>query len=335
MINLNEIITEGRALMNRSITREGFVFTSITHPANVFDAIVIRSPDGALCDSLKLGLSERSFEEHVDFINRHKIEKALIIAENIEFIVKCPSLNCLRIIPADSACDGFDYSPLYKMPLIKGLQCMTEYGSKGFSSTVDCSKIAGLESIHVTNKHYANFNRIPSIKNLGISNYAESDLSEAFEGKELDTLSVFQSRIKTLAGVERSERLQCLYLHYNRSLEDISALSAVKHTLKALRIESCPKITDFSVLRELANLQLLELSGSNELPDLGFLRDMRSLKTFVFSMNVKNGDLLPCRKLSYVYCAKNRKHYNLKDSQLPKGEYIRGNEDIEPWRRQE
>ena len=83
------------------------------------------------------------------------------------------------------------------------------------------------------------------------------------------------------------------------------------------------------------NLELLELSGSNVLPNLDFVKTMVKLKTFVFNMNVLNGDLSPCLNLSYVFSEKNRKHYNLKEKDLPKGIYVRGNEDIEQWRRWE
>lgn len=44
---------------------------------------------------------------------------------------------------------------------------------------------------------------------------------------------------------------------------------------------------------------------------------MPRLKTFTFSMNVQDGDLRPCLNLSYASC-QNKKHYNLKDAQLPK-----------------
>jgi hypothetical protein len=89
------------------------------------------------------------------------------------------------------------------------------------------------------------------------------------------------------------------------------------------------------VLGELESLELLELSGNNELPNLNFLKTMKNLKTFVFNVNIKDGDLSQCLKLSYAFSEKNRKHYNLKDSDLPKGQYIRGNETIEEWRRLE
>ncbi|NLN03259.1 MAG: hypothetical protein GX166_00305 [Clostridiaceae bacterium] len=109
----------------------------------------------------------------------------------------------------------------------------------------------------------------------------------------------------------------------------------VKKTLNALRIENCPKIEDFSVLGELENLELLELTGNNVLPNLDFLKSMKNLKTFIFSMNVLDGDLNPCLNLSYVYSGKDRKHFNLKDKDLPKSKYVRGEENIEDWRRLE
>lgn len=336
MIDIHEMITDTRALTTGCILRDGFPFTSITYPANVYDAIAVKYPQDVSCFSSRIKGSSRSLEEQIAFINRHRIEKAFIIAESIDFITACPTLRHLRIIPADSAGDGFDYSPLYKMPHIKSLQCSTVYGLREeFSTYIDCAKINGLEDIHVTNSRYKNFQTVRTLKGLGLSDYGKKDLTEAFDSLILDTLAVFRSKTATLEGIEKSQKMQCLYLHDNRSLKDIRALEKVKKTLRALRIENCPKITDFSVLSELENLELLELSGSNELPGLGFLEKLKNLKTFIFSMNVKDGDLSPCLKLSYVYSERNRKHYNLKDAELPKSQYVHGNETIEEWRRLE
>lgn len=313
--------------------RNGFYFTAITHPSNIYDAIVVRYPHDISCF---VNGSSRSLKEQIEFINKYGIEKALIIAENIDFVTMCPTLKYLKIIPAGNVANGFDYSPLYDMYQIKSLQCSTIYGFKEeFSTYIDCAKINGLENIHVSNLEYKNFNTVETLKGLGLSNYKNRDLSEAFVSTILDTLSIFQSPIITLEGIQKSQKMQCLYLHYNRSLQDVSALKNVKKTLRALRIENCPKIKDFSVLGELENLELLELSGSNELESLSFLKKMKNIKTFIFNMNVNDGDLTPCLDLSYVYSEKNRKHYNLKDSELPKFQYIRGNETIEKWRRLE
>lgn len=311
--------------------REGFVFAGITHPGNIYDAIVIKYPHDVSCFSPRMEGSRHSLEEQIDFINKHKIEKALIIAENIDFITKCPTLKYLRVVPADSAGDKFDYSPFYRMPEMKCLQCSTVYGRKEeFSTCIDYSKFPQVENISVNQIGHKNYNKNKTLKSFGISGYRETDLTNMFDSQMLDTLSIIECKIRSLEGLQKSKRMQCLYLYYNRALQD---MRQVKKTLKALRIENCPKIEDFSVLGELENLELLQLSGSNTLPSLDFLKTMKNLKTFLFSMDVLDGDLSPCLDLSYVYSERNRKHYNIKDSMLPKGEYVRGNEEIEEWRR--
>lgn len=336
MVDRIHEVVDYKALADHYIIRDGYIFVAITHPANVFDAIVIKYPQDAVCFSPRLPNSKRSLEEHIALINELKIEKALVIAENISFIVECPSLRHFSITPADNAGNDFDYSPLYDMPEIKSLYCATVYGkNEEFFTTVDYSKVKGVESFSVCDSGDLNYQNISTVKDLSLSGFKDQDLKNAFSSSKLDTLTLIQCKVKSLEGIHKTKKMQCLYLYYNRYLKDISALQNVKKTLRALRIENCPKIEDFSVLGELENLELLELSGSNELPSLSFLKTMKNLKTFVFSMNVKDGDLSPCLNLSYVYSIKNRKHYNLKDMDLPKGQYVHGNETIELWRRLE
>ena len=336
MVNrINEIV-DYKALIDHYIIRDGYVFLPMEYPYNIFDAILIRYPQDAVCFSPRLPYSTRNFDEHIALINDLNLEKAVIIASDIDFIKACPSLKHLTVIPADNVGNGFDYSPLYDMPEIKSLSCATIYGrNEEFSTTIDYSQIKGIESFGVYNSGYLNYENITTTRSLFLSFYQKYDLQNAFSSVELDTLSLIQCKVKSLEGIQKSQKMQCLYLHYNRSLQDISALRKVKGTLRALRIENCPKIKDFSVLGELENLELLELSGSNELPNLNFIKNLKNLKTFIFSMNVKDGDLTPCLDLSYVYSEKNRKHYNIKDKELPKVQYVHGNETIEEWRRLE
>lgn len=317
--------------------REGFIFAPLTHPANLYDAIVIRNPEKADCWSPNWGFSKRSLEEHIQYVNDNQIEKAIIIAEDIAFISQCPGLSYLQVIPADLASSGSDYSPLYQMREIKYLSCNTIYGEReNLYSVIDYSKINGLIDLHISvSKGEVGYEKASTLKSLNVSHYNKKDLTDLFCSENLDSLRMVKCYNTSLDGLEKTSNMQCLYLHYNRLLNDISALRKVKKTLKALRIENCPKIEDFTVLGELDNLELLELSGSNVLPSLDFVKTMLNLKTFVFNMNVLDGDLSPCLNLSYVFSEKNRKHYNLKDKDLPKGIYVRGNEHIEQWRRWE
>lgn len=310
----------------------GFVFTKRFR----IPAIVLRAPLDAPCGSPRIPLSQRSLAEHIEYINKNKIESALVIANDLHFISKCPCLKYITAIPADNANHNFSFSPLYELKRVKRLTCYTaREGLKTGPFSVDYANFPNVESIHISGTGHKNFNQLKRLKNLGISGYNKSDLTQMFSSPVLSTLTMINCKVKTLDGLQQSKKMQCLYLYYNRSLNDISALREVKNTLRALRIENCAKINDFSVLEELENLELLELSGSNELPSLNFIGKMKKLKTFVFSVNVKDGDLSPCLNLSYVYSSKNRKHYNLKDADLPKGRYVRGNETLPDWLRLE
>ena len=62
------------------------------------------------------------------------------------------------------------------------------------------------------------------------------------------------------------------------------------------------------------------------------VKKMKKLKTFILDMNVLDGDLTPCLDISYVTCGKDRRHYNLKDSDLPKGKIYRPEKELELWR---
>ena len=317
----------------------GFGYMAITYPFNVHDAIIVKCKDVSDCETPQCDIPNHTIEEYVTYIQKNKIEKAVIILNDISFISLCSSLKFIQIIPSYQATAFFDFSPLYQMSEIKSIHCQNRYGSREqYLSEIDYSRINGLVDLSVNvNKGTLNYNKIATLKSLSIGGFhgKNRDLTDMFCSKELDTLHMMQCGIYSLNGIETSHKMQCLYLHYNRSLNDINALKKVKHTLKALRIENCPKITDFTVLKELENLELLELSGNNVLPNLNFLKTMKNLKTFTFSMNVLDGDLSPCMALSYVYSEKDRKYYNLKDADLPKGKYLRGNEDIEEWRRLE
>ena len=308
-------------LARRYTIYDGFIFTALTEPANVYDAIVIRNPETVDCFGPHYGISTHSLAEHIQYVNENQIEKAIIIAEDIAFITRCSCLSYLRVIPADSAAGGFDYSPLYQMPQIKYFTCNTVYGGlqERRQTSIDYSKINGIQELNVEiEKGDSNYDKGETLKRLSVSNFKGSSPSSLFCSELLEELDVVQSSLKSLDGIDRSKNISSVSLYYNRSLTDISELEKISDSLQELVIEYSPKITDFSCLQKLINLKYLTLTGSNDLRDLSFLKAMPKLKVFSFSMNVLDGDLTPCLNVPYVDCAKNRKHYNLKDKDLPK-----------------
>ena len=122
-MNIHEVITDSRVFSQFCILRNGHEFKPLTFPANVYDALVIKSPPEATCVYPPIVHTGHSLSEQIDFVNRYKIEKAIVVADNISFITKCPTLKYINVIPMNGSGNNFDFSPLYKMPEIKTLCC--------------------------------------------------------------------------------------------------------------------------------------------------------------------------------------------------------------------
>lgn len=300
-----------------SLTR----FSPITDGFYVLDDyLVILSPFDVVWESPVLARSRKTLQEHIQYIQENQLEKVFVVAEDISFLRQCPSVTSVKIIPAYSAAT-FDYSALYDMPNLKELNCQTVYGYKDTLKTeLDYSHFHSAQCVYASGaKGHKNLESVRGLRQLylGQGQPASKALS-GFDFSKLTKLDLCQSPIRSLDGIEQAACLQKLRLSYCRSLEDIAALASVGESLTFLEIESCGKIKDFSSLYCLPNLENLVLFGSNTLPNLGFLKGMPKLKSFRFTMNVLDGDLSLCKNIPYVYC-KNRKHYNLKNEALPKG----------------
>ncbi|MBQ6687894.1 MAG: leucine-rich repeat domain-containing protein [Bacteroidales bacterium] len=321
MSKLDDVITDNDLLIAHRISRQGFIFTGL-EKANVYNAIIVRNPVDCDCwCPARLGFSKHSLEEHIAFINEHKLERAIIVAEDLQFITQCPSLKYLKIIPADTAPEPFDYSPLYVMPELRYLECATHYGgsSEPYATTIDYAQVNGVSELCIVGDGHLNYQQLGSLEEITLNELKNMrDLQEFSGCTSVKNLSFTMCGLRTLDGIEQMHSLRALSLEYMRTLADISALSRTADTLTHLHIEKCPKIKDFSCLNDLVNLESLSLHGKNELPDLSFLNALKKLKIFTFSMNVLSNDLTPCLRLPYAVCSHDRKTYNLKDKDLPK-----------------
>lgn len=310
---------------------DGMLFVPVTFPYNI--------PDALLIENLQI-------QQLVEYCNRKHIQKAFIQGvQNFEFLRDCKSIEHITIelrLPFDayaalkSAVISYDLSSLQSLPNLKSIDIREDerYGSRA-KVLLDLGRIKGLEEFCGDYKFANGLSEAIQLKTLQLSKFKKFDLLELKQLSLLDTVHFSFSNLESLDGVQNFPRLQCLYLSYNRRLHDISDLRHVKKNLRALRIENCPRIQDFTVLYELENLELLELSGKNDLPSLDFINEMPNLKTLIFSVNILDGNLSPCKNLSWAYSERNRKHYNVKDADLPKITYHHGNENIELWRRLE
>lgn len=315
---INEPITSGAPLRDGFLIRDGFVFT-ITDRPSIFDTLVIRVPHDAVAFLGHRGFSDRTLSEHIALINEYQLEKIIVICNDLSFITQCPSVKHVSVYPADTVGNGFDFSPLYHLPNLVEVNCCTEHGIEGrFRSNIDYAKFHDIKNIAVTGSGHIGYDQLTSLEEIWISNdKKKTELGEISNSSILRKITLMQCAIQSLNGIEKFPQLSSLVLYNNRRLSDISALANVSNSLKTFAIESSFRVSDFTVLSQLVNLEHLHLYGHNSLPNLHFLKNMKKLKTFCFTMNVEDGDLTLCRNLPYASC-KNRRHYNLRDDDLPK-----------------
>lgn len=302
------------------LDREGFIFTA--HPNlgdKIFNIIKIVNVQHQESSFRK---STRSLDEHIKLINDYNIKEANILADDISFLKECPSLTRLSIRPSREYGEKFDYSPLYGRTIEK-LYCVTdaqEGAPYKVKTSIEYSQINGLKEVFICGKGHNDFEQIDTLEKLRIrENKEHKNLKTISKSKELQKLNILLCSINTLDGIEQFCDLKSLSLEYCRGLSDISALEKIANSLEELNIENCAKIQDFSSLFCLKNLRHLGLRGSNSLANIQFLNEMDNLRVVnISNMNILDGDITPCLKSGCAYISPNRKHYNLKDSDLPK-----------------
>lgn len=316
-LSISTKVIDTYSLCKGCINRGGFLFTALDNP-QIFDALIVRTDENGN-NLLKIDNSNKTLQEHIELINQFSLEKVKIIGNDLSFVRKCPTIKHFSIFPCESKSHNWDFSPFYESPEIKTIIMLSD--PEGLlekmkeNEGLDCSKIKGIENLSIVGKSCFNYQVVKTLKKLSLSNVTIKDLSE-FDLPNLKEFSFTQCNIKSLDGIDKLTSLQKLDLHYIRSLIDASKIKELQ-TLRCLNICSCSKISDFSFVGALKNLECLSLEGNNEIDSIYFLSDLPMLRFLVLQFNVLDGDLNLCKNIRYVD-VKNRKHYNLKDRELPK-----------------
>lgn len=290
--------------------RDGYAFTALTRE-DICDALIIRETPTASCVYPPYSAGTRTVEECVDYINANQVESAVVIANDLSILKRCPSVRHFVFYPNRENGGTPQLSYLSMLPGIRsfhaGADGVDELYTGGTSPLV-FQKLKTLKQLNMWGVDDTRDNRQPREK---ITSIEDLDLPALLK------FSISQCTLTTLRGIQNCPRLQWVDMEYMRTLSDISDLASLAPTLRLLSIENCPRITDFGVIARLKELEYLELKGKNELPNLDFIRELPKLKLLNLSMNVLDGDLSCLRNIQYadVVC---KRHYNLKNKDLPK-----------------
>ena len=143
------------------------------------------------------------------------------------------------------------------------------------------------------------------------------NLKDFSDSADLRSLTLTQTSIRSLEGIGHYEELMNLQINYCSKLTDISALGKCQ-SLQVVAFESCKNIQDLTPLTALKNLKQLVLFKCGEIPSLGFINEIPSLESILFTeTNILDGDLRPCLRLKSAWSSTGKRHYNINVEDLP------------------
>lgn len=311
-----------------SVEKDGYKFDAIVYPFNQPKALVV---------------AEQPSDDMLQYIHSKQIEQLSVDLAVVDcsFLRELPhvkyldlSLNSFQRIALHLPTE-YDLTPVYELKNLIKLNIRDNFLCEKLKDvSIDVSRFPALQCLNGPAYYYRNIEQTSGLKSLNLGYWHNDTIPQLNVADRLDTLDLLFCSTESLTGIENSKQMRVINLSRCRSLRDISQLRAVADTITAVRIEGCNQISDWSVLGELKNLELLEITGSMILPDLSFIRDGHP-NTFILGAKVANNDLSPCLQTNYAYCIRSYKTYNLTDKQLPKGKFSHGNSMIEEWRRLE
>lgn len=252
---------------------------------------------------------------------------------DFKFLPMFPNLQMLCILCGEFFKEG--EMNLYRHKQLEALCFEISYLSdkNDTEGVVDLNEFPNIKALFTCEYNVTNLPYAKTLQTLGIDTM-NTDLTYLSQLKNLDSLAVGGKRLKSLTGIE-DMNLQCVCVGTAKKLVDISSLEASKDTLKFLKIDYCPNVKDFSVIRKLKKLESLSICGhKGTLDSLDFVDELPNLRFFVTDYNVLDGNIKQILRLPYASILQDRKHYNLKDDDLKREpNVLLGNENIPIWRR--
>jgi Leucine-rich repeat (LRR) protein len=149
------------------------------------------------------------------------------------------------------------------------------------------------------------------LKILVIDHYKGKDLSAFSHLTNLEELSLLNSPLESLNGIEKLTKLKKIRFGNLRKLTTVSELASLTN-LEELWIEGSRKIQSIDAVANLINLKVLNFSDSGDIETIKPIAKLNKLERIIFSgsTNIVDGDLTPLlNRPNIVIALPRRKHY--------------------------
>ena len=223
----------------------------------------------------------------ITYMKEHALECVMI---NSEHKYKLQHLDFLKenvfITGVEIETDIADCSALNALHGLKTL--MIHHSDK----VVDFSNFLQLESLNLTwNENFINIDKCSRLRKLTLWKYPEENLQLLKSFPELEELSINDSKIQDLTGVDYCKNLKSITLRRNRNIESIHSLATTSNTLTELVIDGSRKLTEYNSIGELIHLKDLYLLKCGATPNVKFVENLNALNYGNMDIDIIDGQV--------------------------------------------
>ena len=208
---------------------------------------------------------------------------------NLDFLSEYDFLESLEIVGRGNIDFGF-------LDNLTRLKILTI--SVTSSSAINLSKLSKLEDFTVLwdKGDIFGLELCESLRSLCLVNYMNSSLVPISIIRNLKSLEIKTSSIKSLKGIEKLSNLSYLLLGNCVKLKDIQNLENLS-MLTDIIFDICPNVYDYDIIKFLSKLEHIEIIDCNDVKGIEFIKNMPNLKNIQILGNTKIGGNAPNREL--------------------------------------
>lgn len=256
-------------------------------------------------------INQELLNRQVDYIKKHKLTSISLFdsfsgrIKDLDFLKE---INFIKRIQISGY--NIDYSGLYFLKQLSSASLSVE--SK--MQYLDFSRFPLLESLSID--WYSKFPSLAENKNLKELRLRKfrpksKSCSDLLLPESIEIIEFVQSNILNFSRLGAT-RLKTIEAHYCNQLESMDGIKDHSSTLKILITDYCRKLLGYEELAYCKELEKIIIGDCGDIPNLGWLANLKKLKHFSFyGTKLTDGDLTLCKGIDYV-AFKNSRSYKYK-----------------------
>lgn len=259
--------------------------------------------------------------EDVSFIQTNRIENLTLSQyEGYEFLHIIPIINIKCLKKIEIFVKKIDLQGLDKLSSLEELSIGEEY------QNLELNNLSNLRVLYLVNGSFTGLQSLKKLKELTLVNSNGLALSKNnfIENSSIESLTIYNAKGQIdFTFLLKLKNLKKLDLYNVKSKIDLRLFNSFAESLEELKIEKCKEIeyleyalVKFNTLKYLSLIDSVTIASAENISHLNSIEIIVVLGTSYFV----NGEISRLRNLQHV-SIDDKKHYSLKNYQLPKLPY--------------